>query len=313
MNMHRRRLAIVPELEKDGWHRAADLASRLGVSTRTIYRDLAALQHEGLPIVAVPGRGYRLSEDFLLPPVTLTADEAVVLLRSASAAEDRLGVIHQAAALSVRAKLTAALPERLRAEALTLQAALQLVPINLFDDPAEQAGIEILRRALAERRVIGCTLRGGCAKALEPYALSHVAGAWKLIGLDRADGVVRHYHVGDMTELRLFVDNFERPQAYCPTRETGRANLDITVHVRFRYPAAYWVKQVPSPHVVSMEDVTDGLLLVLRVEREAALMPWLLGWGAHAHVLSPLSLQRRLAAEASAVAERYKGSPSFLP
>ena len=48
-----RRLAIVLELEMKGWQRAADLAATFGVSTRTIYRDMDALEEAGLPIVAV--------------------------------------------------------------------------------------------------------------------------------------------------------------------------------------------------------------------------------------------------------------------
>ena len=300
-------------MNPEGWHRAADLASRFGVSKRTIYRDLAALQREGLPVMAVPGRGYRLQADFFLPPVTLTADEAVVLLQAMHLAERRRAITYQAAAESVRAKLRTGLPERLQEAVRRLETAWQLVPINLFDNPAELVGVEILNLALVERQAIRGKLRNGRAVELEPYGLSHGAGAWQLVGLDRGDGVVRHFRLADIVEFQLLGDTFERPPAYRQVRMPERARGMITVRVLFEHPAAYCVRQAPSPYVASVEEQPDGLVLVLHVDREAELMPWLLGWGAHARVLSPASLKRRLAAEAAAIAERYRGEPALLP
>lgn len=313
MTRHRRRLALIPELESDGWHRAVDLAGRFGVSTRTIYRDLAALQREGLPVMAVPGRGYRLQADFFLPPVTLTADEAVVLLQAMHVADRQKAITYQAAAESVRAKLRTGLPERLKEAVRRLETAWQLVPINLFDDPAELLGVEILNRALAERQVIRGKLRSGRAVELEPYGLSHAAGAWQLVGLDRSDRVVRHFRLADIVEFQLLGDTFERPPAYRQARVPEHTRGRITARVLFEHPAAHCVRQVPSPYVVSVDELGEGLILELQVDREAELLPWLLGWGAHARVLSPESLKRRLAAEAAAIADRYKGEPALLP
>ena len=313
MTRHRRRLALIPELESEGWHRAVDLAGRFGVSTRTIYRDLAALQGEGLPVMAVPGKGYRLQADFFLPPVTLTADEAVVLLQAMHVADRHKAITYQAAAESVRAKLWAGLPERLQEAVRKLETAWQLVPINLFDDPAELGGVEILNKALFERQAIRGRLRSGRAVDLEPYGLSHAAGAWHLVGLDRSDGVVRHFRLADIVEFQLLGDPFERPPAYRQVRMPERTREKITVRVQFEHAAAYCVRQVPSPYVVSVDELAEGLILELQVDREAELMPWLLGWGAHARVLSPASLKRRLAAEGAAIADRYRAEPTLLP
>lgn len=312
MMKHRRRLALIPELESEGWHRAADLASRFGVSIRTIYRDLAALQREGLPVMAVPGKGYRLQADFFLPPVTLTADEAVVLLQAMHLADRRRAITHQAAAESVRVKLRSGLPDRLQESVRRLENAWQLVPINLFDDPEELVGVEILNQALVERQAIRGKLRSGRTVDLEPYALSHVGGAWQLVGLDRGGGVVRHYRLADIVEFQILGDSFERPPVYRQVSVPEPAREKIAVRVQFGHPAAYCVRKAPSPYLVSMEELPEGLILELQVDREAELMPWLLGWGAHARVLSPASLKHRLAAEAAAIADRYKDEPALL-
>ncbi|HET7094776.1 MAG TPA: HTH domain-containing protein, partial [Thermomicrobiales bacterium] len=68
--------------------RAAELAARFEVSTRTIERDLLALQEAGVPIWAQPGPGggYGLNVDATLPPLNLTPAEAVALAVALAAA-----------------------------------------------------------------------------------------------------------------------------------------------------------------------------------------------------------------------------------
>ena len=61
---------------------AAYLAQRLEVSERTIYRDIADLQVQGVPIEGEAGVGYRLGAGFDLPPMMFTQDEAKALVAS---------------------------------------------------------------------------------------------------------------------------------------------------------------------------------------------------------------------------------------
>ena len=66
---------------------AAFLAQRLEVSDRTIYRDVADLQRQGVPIEGEAGVGYRLGAGFDLPPLMFTQDEAAALVASARLAQ----------------------------------------------------------------------------------------------------------------------------------------------------------------------------------------------------------------------------------
>src|SRR5665647_1810603 len=61
---------------------AQQLADRFGVTIRTIYRDLDALQDAGMPIKADRGRGggYALDKNYQLPPINFTAREAALLV-----------------------------------------------------------------------------------------------------------------------------------------------------------------------------------------------------------------------------------------
>src|SRR5258706_4648323 len=66
---------------------AAYLAQRLEVSERTVYRDVADLQHQGVPIEGEAGVGYRLGRGFELPPLMFTTDEARALVAAARFAQ----------------------------------------------------------------------------------------------------------------------------------------------------------------------------------------------------------------------------------
>ena len=63
------------------------LAQRLEVSARTIYRDVADLQHQGVPIEGEAGVGYRLGAGFELPPLMFTQDEGRSLVASVRLAQ----------------------------------------------------------------------------------------------------------------------------------------------------------------------------------------------------------------------------------
>lgn len=304
------------ELETKGWQRAADLAATFGVSVRTIYRDMDALAEAGLPIEAVPGKGYRLYEGFFLPPLTLTSDEAVLVLLGTDAVADQLGVNYQAAARAVRAKVEAVLPDRLRGEVTTLQNSLRFVPVNAFDDPAEQQGLQVLRQALAEQRAVRFRYEGDIGAAghtVNPYGLIYLGGAWHLVGFCRASAQVRPFSVRGLTALAVLDETFERPRSYSlPPQETV-ARRDVVVRVRFDAAVASWVREAPSAYMTAMEAEGDDLMVTLRVQRETEVLPWLLSWGAHAHVLEPASLQRRLAREAERMASQYQTEPTLLP
>lgn len=74
------RLFDLIQILRDGkLHRAADIAARLEVSTRTIWRDMATLQASGLPVEGERGVGYMLTAPITLPPVALTLQEMEAL------------------------------------------------------------------------------------------------------------------------------------------------------------------------------------------------------------------------------------------
>lgn len=319
MNQTDRMLGIVLALQEERWQRAIDLAERLHVSQRTIYRDVEALRAAGVPVVAVPGKGYSLHEEYLLPALKLTTDEAIILLLGTDAVAEQLDTHYQPAARTARTKIEAILPDRLRSEATALQNSIRFVPVNAFDNPDEQQALHRLREALTQQRTVqfgyhervsGDGAPGG--DKVDPYGLVHLGGAWYLVGYCHQRERVRHFRLSQMGEVVVLDETFERPAGYHLPRHEPASQRDLTVRVRFDRAVARWVQEAPSSFAEASEMRPEGLLVTLKVERETEVLPWLLSWGGHAQVLEPASLQRRLAREAEKIAARYQGAPMLL-
>ncbi|HEY4055661.1 MAG TPA: HTH domain-containing protein [Kofleriaceae bacterium] len=116
---------------------AAQLAERFGVTLRTIYRDLEALQDAGMPIKADRGRGggYALDKSYQLPPVNFTAREAALLLALSRLAIEQRLIPFPNALEKATDKVRAALGTSAQRELLTLIGELQMVGVPALPVP----------------------------------------------------------------------------------------------------------------------------------------------------------------------------------
>ena len=129
---------------------AAFLAQRLEVSERTVYRDIADLQHQGVPLEGEAGVGYRLGQGFELPPLMFTHDEARALVASVRMAQVWQDPALAQASQVALGKILAVLPASARAAAQSM--AVYAPPVGL--EPAVQATLQLLREAAQAKRKV---------------------------------------------------------------------------------------------------------------------------------------------------------------
>ncbi len=99
-------------LLRDGrLHKAEDLAERLEVSVRTIYRDMDTLQLSGVPVAGERGLGYMMTAPITLPPLNLTLPELEALHLGMAVVGEAADPELQEAARTLSAKIDAVLPE----------------------------------------------------------------------------------------------------------------------------------------------------------------------------------------------------------
>ncbi len=126
---------------------AAYLADRLQISPRSVYRDIAQLQHQGVPIEGEAGVGYRLGAGFELPPLMFTQMEAHALVVALRLAQTWLDPALALEAQNAMGKILSVLP----ADVKNAATSLPIYAPSGAPDAATQQLLQSLREALAAR------------------------------------------------------------------------------------------------------------------------------------------------------------------
>ena len=204
---------------------ARELADELGVSIRTVYRDMSSLQTAGIPIYADAGRagGYRLLDGFRTRLTGLTTEEAQALfLTGVPKAADDLGL--GAVVAGAERKLEAALPPELRELAETVRARFHLDAPGWYDDGEATPHLSVVAGAVWQQRRIAVLYRrwkepSVVRRVLDPLGIVLKAGRWYLVARIDGDAAPRTYRVGQILEAEVTGDSFERP-----------ADFDLAAH-----------------------------------------------------------------------------------
>ena len=126
------------------------LAERLGVSERTIYRDIRDLSLSGVPVEGEAGIGYRLGKHFDVPPLMFSAHEVEALIAGIRLLSTWSGDALAGAAASAQEKLIAALSPERRHTAETTR--IFAPDFGLRDE--ERATFDLMHAAMQQRRVL---------------------------------------------------------------------------------------------------------------------------------------------------------------
>ena len=177
----RDRLLDLVRLLQDGrLHRAEDLARRLGVSQRTIYRDMDVLVASGVPIAGERGLGYAATAALTLPPLNLSLTELEALhlgLKVVGEASEDAELREAARTLS--AKVDAVLPEDRSAPEAAFGA--HTLATGAFADAARGfRHMPTIRAAVRARQKLRVTEGEGAARVVRPLRLDYWGRVWTL-------------------------------------------------------------------------------------------------------------------------------------
>ncbi|MFO1305530.1 MAG: YafY family protein [Burkholderiales bacterium] len=169
------------------------LASELGVSLRTLYRDIASLQAQGATIDGAPGLGYVLRPGFVLPPLMFTADEVEALVLGSRFVADRGDEALARAARTALSKIGAVLPPDSRVHAET--SALLIGPAA----GAERAHLLAVRTAIRGERKLTIDYRDlagrDTQRTIWPFALGFFDRAQVAVAHCELRGAIRHFRL----------------------------------------------------------------------------------------------------------------------
>ena len=202
---------------------AQKIADELHSSKRSVYRDIAALMAQDVPIRGEAGVGYVLEKGFDMPPLMLTSDEMDAAVLGAHWVASRGEPDLAKAALNLLAKIEVVVPERLRGH--VLEPATSVAPVPSTPEAVDSA---LLRRAIRAHRKITLEYRGNTGEVTQrviwPVLLGYrdagrILAAWcelrEGFRYFRTDRMV----LADITEQRI-------PEVAGALRKRWRAAMD---------------------------------------------------------------------------------------
>lgn len=205
-----RLFSLIVILRDGRLHRAQDLAERLAVSIRTIYRDMDTLMASGVPIEGERGLGYMATAAVTLPPLNLTLTELEALHHGLAIMGGSDDPDLQASARSLAAKIDAVLPEDRSAE----PGGWGLAVYPLADAARGFRHMPQIRAAIRARQKLGLDHREPDGRmrglTLRPLQLEYWGRLWTVTGWDETAGGFVVLRVDRIDTLRalpgLFVD-----------------------------------------------------------------------------------------------------------
>lgn len=250
-----RALQLLSLLQTHRFWPCAELAARLGVTERTVRRDLDRLRELGYPVDSISGKygGYRLATGTHVPPLILDDDEAVAVaigLRYAAGA-----AISGIEETSLRAltKIEALLPHRLRRRVSALHSSVRSVPREVADDIIHPEALSMFAAACRDQEHMRFDYRRSdgenSRRHVEPHTLVTVERRWYLVAWD-----------GDRRDWRTFrLDRIQEPQqvgTHFPIREIpGRDAADFVASSIDLAPRHHSAKLVIHATSAELEEV----------------------------------------------------------
>jgi predicted DNA-binding transcriptional regulator YafY len=287
-----------------------ELAERLGVTDRTVRRDVDRLRNLGYPVEAAPGvaGGYQLGRGGRLPPLLLGDEEAVAVALGLRVAVDGSVTGLEEAAMAVISRMDQMLPPALAARVRAVHAATA----QLEGRPGERVASSVLvglaqacGRSVRVRFAYSDRQGHRSHRLVEPHRLVRVGPRWYLVArdVDRADW--RTFRVDRLSDVEVIGTPFELkdpPDAVAMVRRGLQVRLwPFEARVKVAAPADTVATAMPG--AVGILDSDDGCTVVdVGSLSEERMVRYLAGLPFPCEVLSPPTLRRALAAHALAVA-----------
>ncbi|MEM9054728.1 MAG: YafY family protein [Pseudomonadota bacterium] len=198
--------------------KAQALSTELGVSLRTIYRDIEALRRSGALIDGEAGYGYTLQEDPALPPMMFSRDEMEALVLGLREVVEVADPILAKAADNALSKLKASLPERMRAE---FEHAV-LYAKRYYCRPEISIDIEALRHATRTEQVIDIDYtdvqENETTRCIQPLAIVFFDRSLVVMAWCELRENYRSFRIDRIREMRITERSF-RPRRVPMLRE----------------------------------------------------------------------------------------------
>lgn len=312
MNRIDRLTAILIQLQSKRVVKAQEIADRFGISLRTVYRDVRALEEAGVPIGAEAGIGYFL-EDYHLPPVMFSNEEASALLFGAKLiskmADESLRESFESALYKIKSVLKRAEKEHLEDLETRIAVINRRRQIPFSEHLLNQIQQAIVRQQVLCIDYVSNFQTQATQREIEPIGLVHYSSHWHLIAFCRLRKDYRDFRtdrIQNLTNTEKFFkkQNLLTLQAYLGQLRT-QENLEEAVVWVHKGAAVFMQEQKYSWGFISEETHGKYIKMTFMTQHFESMGRWLLTYGKHIQVESPLKLQEMMRTLTNELIEHY--------
>ena len=306
----------------------AELAKKVGVTKRTIWRDLDALQRAGFPLFDEKEPGltrWKMNREGFRPLVErgLTLTQLCALYFSRSLVEVVAGTPFHDELKGIFDQFEQALPPRMRAFLDQLPGVLKAKPgpTKRHDEARQHETIARLLDATLQHRRVSMRYHSFSSQrtkdyTVDPYRLVYAEGGLYLFAYVPEDGQVRTFATERIKTLTVLEESFEGPKEMeaeaFPHSLGASSGTPHRIELEFAARVAPYVRERRWHTSQKTALQPDGSLrLSLRVCDDWALRSWILGFGPFVRVLSPASLAEEILEELEAARTLYAPRMDF--
>lgn len=309
------RILKILTMLQSGIHRSADeMASVLGTSRRTVFRDLEVLSSVGIPChYDYKKRAYVVPEDHFLQPTDLTFQEIMGLLLNLRANGDCTCMPLAHEALVAEAKIRSHLSQNTVKHCETLLSQIH------FQKQHEDKQAPVNRiwwklvKAAANRRVVNIRYhyekKGNLRTDVHPYWLINNNHKWYLLGRCDSDKNTSLFALHRVRDLQVLDKRFieKKPDLSSCLENAWQIQPEGSLyHIRLRFSEEV-VDDVTATRWHRTQTVTyndDGSAIIeFRVDGLNEITWWILGYGDRVKVLAPLALRQKIARMAQRIVD----------
>lgn len=273
-----------------------ELARRLGVTTRSVRRDVDRLRDLGYPVHASTGHGggYQLGAGAALPPLLLDPEEAVAMAVCLRVAAGGSVAGIGESALRALSKLDQVMPARMRSQVSAVHDATVTLGAAT-DTPVDPDVLMTLARASRDHEHVTAgyvDIRGKAThRRLEPYQLVTTGRRWYLLCFDRDRTDWRTLRLDRMADVRAHGSTFiprDAPDAATYVRRAiASAPYPYIAKVRYFAPQDVVAQTFSAASVEIEADGTNACIVTTGADDPERMVPWLALPGCDFEVLEP--------------------------
>ncbi|WP_316824232.1 YafY family protein [Pedobacter miscanthi] len=202
--------AILTQLQTKRLLTAPELAKRFSVSIRTIYRDIKALEHAGIPVFTEEGKGYRLMEGYQIPPVMFTESQANALILAEQLVLKNKDTSFIKDYLEAIDKIKAVLGNKVKDKVNLLTERTRFT--QNFNNERNSNNLSGLQFALTNFYVTRIEYSNEANQVsnrlIEPFALLSTQENWLLVAWCRLRNEFRYFRLDRIKKLEMLTEQF---------------------------------------------------------------------------------------------------------